>query len=303
MIIEQHGEVRNLEIQQRRFDGSPIWVQSTARGVRDTGGQMAYYEGSVVDVTERKKAQDEILRLNAELEQRVIERTAQLETANRELEAFSYSVSHDLRAPIRAINGFARLLADDYHAALPENARHYLQQIRSSGQRTGELIDDLLMFSRLGRQQLSRRPVNMDTLVQQALADLRADYADRSVEFDIAELPDCQADAGLLRQVLVNLIGNALKFTRHIPLPKIEINWQASGAEVIYFVRDNGVGFDMQYAHKLFGVFQRLHQVEDYEGTGVGLALAQRILQKHHGRIWAEAALNRGATFYFTLGD
>ncbi|MGE3539370.1 MAG: ATP-binding protein [Candidatus Tectimicrobiota bacterium] len=236
------------------------------------------------------------------LEQRVIERTAELEVANRELEAFSYSISHDLRAPLRAINGFARILLEEHTSALPEEAQEYCHFLRDNAQHMGQLIDDLLAFSRLSRQPLSRQRVAPADLVRQALSELRAIEGERQIEVQVGDLPLCQADPALLRQVLINLLGNAFKFTSQRQVALIEVGAHRAGGETVYFVKDNGVGFNMAYADKLFGVFQRLHRADEYEGTGVGLAIVQRIIHRHGGRIWAEAAVQQGATFFFTLG-
>ena len=250
---------------------------------------------------------------------------AELEAANKELEAFAYSVSHDLRAPLRALDGFSRIVMEEYAPRLSEDARRYLEMIRENAVQMGRLVDDLLAFSRLSRQPLKRQWVSPADIARQALADLRLELDGRSVAVDIAELPHCQADPALLKQVFVNLLSNALKFTRHRPHATVEVGYQlapVAGAsstapggvrggpepavgpqpERVYYVRDNGVGFDMQYAGKLFGVFQRLHRAEEYDGTGVGLAIVQRVVHRHGGRVWAEAAMDRGATFYFTLG-
>jgi light-regulated signal transduction histidine kinase (bacteriophytochrome) len=249
-------------------------------------------------VAERTK---EIQCLNAGLEQRVTERTRQLEAANEELEAFAYSVSHDLRAPLRAINGFARILLEQHAPRLDADLQRYLHLVRDNAQHMGRLIDDLLAFSRLSRQPLNTQPVALAVLVHSVLADLQVNQDERKLEVVIGGLPTCQADPMLLKQVYVNLLSNALKFTQPRVTARIEIGAYADQGQCVYYVKDNGVGFDMQYATKLFGVFQRLHRAEEFEGTGVGLAIVQRIIHRHGGRVWAEAAVDQGAAFYFTL--
>jgi signal transduction histidine kinase len=236
-----------------------------------------------------------------ELEDRVVARTAELAAANQELEAFSYSVSHDLRAPLRAIDGFSRILLEDYIADLPDEAQHYFQLVRDNTQQMGQLVDDLLAFARLSRQPLNKRAVVIDELVRQCLEELSAEQTGRQLDIQIGDLPSCVGDPALLKQVWFNLLSNALKYTRRRDPALIEIGCQVQGDAPIYFVKDNGAGFDMRYINKLFGVFQRMHRAEDYEGTGVGLAIVQRIIHRHGGRVWAEAAVDRGATFYFTL--
>lgn len=236
-----------------------------------------------------------------DLERRVQDRTAELEAANKELEAFSYSVSHDLRAPLRAIDGFSRILLEDYVADLPADAQRYFQLVRDNAQQMGRLVDDLLAFSRLGRQTLARRTVDPGEIVQQCFAELSGEQADRQIVLNIGDLPSCQADPALLKQIWINLIANALKYTRRCAVAEITIGARMEAGRAIYFVKDNGVGFDMRYADKLFGVFQRLHRAEDYEGTGVGLAIVQRIIHRHGGQIWAEAEVDKGAIFYFTI--
>jgi signal transduction histidine kinase len=228
-------------------------------------------------------------------------RTADLTAANKELDAFSYSVSHDLRSPLRAIDGFARILLEEHAPQLSPDAQRYLHLVRDNAQQLGRLVDDLLAFSRLSRQPLATRQVAPTAAVREALAELRPDQEGRRVDVALDDLPPCQADPALLKQVFVNLLANALKFTAGQDVARIAVGWCEQGGVPVYFVRDNGVGFDMRYAHKLFGVFQRLHRAEDYDGTGVGLATVQRIIHRHGGRIWAEAETDRGATFFFTL--
>ncbi len=254
--------------------------------------------GQLAAGLERCRTGEALRRLNAELEARVRERTAQLEAANRDLEDFAYSISHDLRAPLRSIDGFSRIVLEDYAQSLDAEGQRHLRRIVASVQRMSQLIDALLDFSRLGRQPLSTRVCDPAALVRAVWDDLRPSAGERAVQFSLGDLPPCQADPPLLRQVFFNLLSNAVKYTSPRPAARIEAGW-AAGA---YFVRDNGVGFDMQYAHRLFGVFQRLHSAEDFEGTGVGLAIVKRIVERHGGHVWAEAALDQGATFYFTLG-
>ena len=266
-------------------------------GTDNSAGKRA--EEALLQATAR---QDEVVRqLNANLEERVSQRTAELKSVNHELEAFSYSVSHDLRTPLRAIDGFSQVVLSKFGPELPEEGRRYLQTIRAGAQKMGALIDDLLTFARLNRQELTRRPIDTGALVRSALAELGSPWADRKVEVRIAELPASSGDPVLLKQVWLNLLANALKYSRKRESALVEIGWvTVQGAET-FFIRDNGTGFDMRYADKLFGVFQRFHRAEDYEGTGVGLAIVQRIVNRHGGRVWAEAAVDRGATFYFTL--
>ena len=239
----------------------------------------------------------QLVAANAELEAR----TAQLEASNAELDAFSYSISHDLRAPLRAIDGFARIVGEQHGDEVPERIRRYLDLIRKGAQDMGALIDGLLSFSRLGQQGLVLRQLAPEPLVREVVAELRAQQSRGSAEVAIGELPSVNADAVLLRQVFVNLVANAFKFTRGRDEARIDIGCREQGGERVFFIADNGIGFDMLYADQLFKVFQRLHRAEDYEGSGLGLALADRIVRRHGGRMWAEGEEGAGATFYFTL--
>jgi PAS domain S-box-containing protein len=282
-------------------NGERFWVVWTNKAIRDEKGNIKEILAIGNDVTDRKRAEEEIRRLNEELEQRVIERTAQLETANKELEAFSYSVSHDLRAPLRAIDGFSHVMVEDYKDKLDDEGKRVLKIIQENTHRMGELIDDLLTFSRTGRQELRMSKIGMDTLARTVFEELKAAASERTIQFTIKPLPLAHGDHTMIRQVFVNLLSNAIKFTRHREAAIIEVGSRVEENENFYYVKDNGVGFDMQYADKLFGVFQHLHSETEFEGTGVGLAIVKRIIQRHGGRVWAEGKVNEGATSYFSL--
>jgi PAS domain S-box-containing protein len=293
-VILRDGQVRDFEFEHDVPRLGRRTILLNARRVSQTGGPGLRIFLAIEDVTEKYQAREEARRLREELEDRVQQRTA-------ELEAFSYSVSHDLRSPLRALEGFARILLEEYAPNLPPEGQEYVRDIRRNAQKMGQLIDDLLAFSRLGRQPLQRHRVAPVALVREVLGDLRPEQEARRIEVVIGDLPTCHADPALLKQVWANLLGNAFKYTRKHDPARIEVGCREQDGERVYFVRDNGAGFDMRYAGKLFGVFQRLHKAADYDGTGVGLAIVQRVVHRHGGRVWAEAAVNRGATFYFTL--
>jgi PAS domain S-box-containing protein len=261
------------------------------------GGGLSVF---IRDISARKKAQQQINQLNENLEKKVVERTAQLEAANKELESFSYSVSHDLRAPLRAVNGYAMMLKEEFQDKLGEEGDRVINTIMTNARLMGQLIDDLLAFSRMGRKAMVIMQLDMDALVKVCLREVLQNQP-KDYKVKVHKLPPCGGDINLLRQVLLNLIGNAVKYSSKSEHPVIEIGSTKDGDKRVYFIKDNGVGFDMKYSNKLFGVFQRLHSAQEFEGTGVGLALSKRIIVKHGGTIWAESAVGQGATFYFSM--
>lgn len=295
------GETYRGEFVNRRKDGTLYHEEKTVTPVKDERGVVTHFVSTGKDVTERKRIEAELLTLNTSLEERVQERTAQLEDVNAELEAFAYSISHDLRTPLRHIASFADLLRRDTQDLLPENAARRLGIIQDSTRRMDLLINDLLEFARTGRQDLNFRPVPLEDLVGDVIRHLQAEDEHRAVRWHVHDLPVVHGDLPALRQVMMNLLSNALKYSRDREEPCIEV-WGTPGSrEEIIHVRDNGVGFNMEYSHKLFGVFQRLHTAGAFEGSGVGLANVKRIVLRHGGRVWAESHENRGATFSFAL--
>jgi signal transduction histidine kinase len=296
---EQADAVEIFVRHARRPDG--LWILVSGRPLRGEAGELRGGVAVFHDVTGRKQAEEEVHRLTAELEERVWQRTVELEAANNELEAFCYSVSHDLRAPLRSIDGFSQAVLEDYGDRLGEEGRNYLQRVRAASQRMAQLIDDLLKLSRLTRNELRRDPVNLSALARACADELRQREPDRRVEFVVAEGVTAEGDGRLLRVALENLLGNAWKFTSRRVQARIEFGVEVRDGLPVYFVRDDGAGFDMTYAGKLFGAFQRLHSGAEFPGTGIGLAIVQRIISRHGGRVWAEGAVEKGATFYFTL--
>jgi light-regulated signal transduction histidine kinase (bacteriophytochrome) len=305
------GEISEFTMEKRYFrkDGKIVWVILIVSPLWAPTEKPDTHIAVVHDITEQKRteyalrySEAEVRKLNAELEQRVAERTAQLENTNKELEAFSYSVSHDLRAPLRAIDGFSRIVLEDHASQLDGEVQKLLGHVRIESQRMAQLIEALLNLSRMGRIEMHRETVNLSSLAQMILDGLCQAQPQRQVERILANEVTGQGDTRLLYVVLENLLGNAWKFTAKRKQAKIEFGMEQRENESVYFVRDNGAGFDMAYAEKLFGAFQRLHGQHEFEGTGIGLATVQRIVSRHGGRVWAEAEVGQGATFYFTLG-
>jgi PAS domain S-box-containing protein len=288
------------ELVKTRADGTQVVVSSRWSLRRDDQGRPDAILATNNDITDRRRREDEVRALNEELGKR----SAELEIINKELEAFAYSVSHDLRAPLRHMSGFTELLQKSAAGVLNEKSLRYVAIIMEAAKRMGNLIDDLLSFSRIGRAETHKTAINLEQLVREALADVRPDSGGRDIVWKIGELPNWYGDRSMLRLAFVNLISNAVKFTRTRPQAEIEIGCREQEKhQIVVFVRDNGVGFDMKYLNKLFGVFQRLHPTEAFEGTGIGLATVQRIVHRHGGRVWAEGLVDKGATFYFSLSQ
>jgi len=296
-----HEDEATLDFRIVRRDGEIRWISHACRSVFGRDGKLMGRRVSNRDVTERKEAEAALFRLNAELERRVAQRTAELETAIYDLENFNYSASHDLRIPLRAIDGFSRILLDEYSHRLDDEGKRLLHVVRENTKKMAQFIDDMLAFSRTGRMAVAPAEINMDELVREVVEELKLATAGRDLNFEIDKLPPVLADRAMMRQVLFNLLSNAIKFSRPKVASRIQVGASIKGGEAIYFIKDNGVGFDMRYADKLFGVFQRLHSVTEFEGTGIGLAIVRRIISRLGGRVWAEGKVNEGATVYFAF--
>jgi light-regulated signal transduction histidine kinase (bacteriophytochrome) len=285
----------------KKPDGEEIWEFWTDRALYDENGRFVEYQSVGRDITERKKAEEEIWKLNQELELRVLNRTAQLETSNEELEAFSYSVSHDLRAPLRAIHGFSEILLEDFADTLDNEGKGYLDRILVNSRKMENLIDDLLALSLLGRRDLNPKTIDITALVKVVIGELSENVSNRKIDFIVAECPSIEADESLVEMMLTNLISNAIKFTRDRKKTIVEFGCLKDQKKSTYYLKDNGIGFNMANAKNLFTPFQRLHPDRNFEGTGIGLAIVQRIIQRHGGQVWAEAKVDKGATFFFTI--
>jgi PAS domain S-box-containing protein len=295
-----NGKVWKGEIKNKAKDGTYYWVDTTIVPFLDEHGKPFQYVAIRSDITERKKGEAEIIAFNETLEKKILERTLQLEAANMEMESFSYSVAHDLRSPVRAVHGYATMLKEDYSNSLDDEGKRLLNEVEYNAKKMGVLIDDLLTFSRLGRKELVKSTINMNKLVEISLEEMKLGN-ENFAKINIGRLHSVMADPALMKHVMANLLSNAIKYSSKKENPIIEIFSTQENEMHVYAVQDNGVGFDMGYADKLFGVFQRLHSDEEFEGTGVGLAIVQRIIHRHGGKVWAKGKENEGATFYFSL--
>jgi PAS domain S-box-containing protein len=300
-LFEGDENLIYVESWQRRRDGEKRLLAWRSRSLKDDAGNVTGALSTARDITEMKEAEEEIRKLNVELEQRVEERTAQLQATNKELEAFAYSVSHDLRSPLRAIDGYTRILLEDYEPLFDKEGKRICSVIRDNTRNMGSLIDDLLSFSRLGRTEMQCSKIDMKTMVKSIFFEITTPEDRKRISFSVNSIPPATGDPSLMRQVWMNLLSNAVKFTSKLNKPVIKVGAKRSGDKIIYTVADNGAGFDMKYANKLFGVFQRLHSTSEFEGNGVGLAIVQRVIHRHGGRVWAEGAVNEGAKFSFSL--
>jgi PAS domain S-box-containing protein len=295
--FKSEGSIHNFEFIVTKKDGSSLNVILNGTAIYDVNHNFLKSRSTLFDNTDHKFAEKRISQLNVDLERNLF----QLEASNKELEAFAYSVSHDLRAPLRSIDGYTRILFEDYNDKFDKEGRRILDVIMNNAKKMGQLIDDLLAFSRLGRTDLVKENINMMAKVEALIADTRIQYPDKKLEITLHQLMPSMADQSMIKQAWINLISNAVKYSQKREVSQIEIGCKQGEKDNVYYIKDNGVGFNMDYLHKLFGVFQRLHKMEEFEGTGVGLAIVHRIIARHGGKVWAEGKVNEGATFYFSL--
>ncbi|WP_455211216.1 sensor histidine kinase [Kaarinaea lacus] len=304
LMQQNNGVVKNFEAALRRKDGSHVWVSTNAHYYFDKDGIIQGVEGTTRDISDITHARHELEKHQLHLEELISERTLDLEAANRELESFSYSVSHDLRAPLRTIDGFSQILLEDYSPVLDDVSKDYLQRVRSGAQRMGQLIDDLLKLSRVSGKGLNKEMIDLSQIAQEIADGLCQSNPERKTDITIEPDLTCFGDKGLIRVVLENLFSNAWKYTQYKKEPtQIEFGQQNLDGTLVFYIKDNGAGFDMNYSNKLFGAFQRLHPATDFEGSGIGLATVNRIIQRHGGKVWAEGEPDKGATFYFSLPE
>ena len=300
-IMDAHQSFLDFDIARAIPGGKIAHLSISGEPMFDDQGGFIGFQGIARDITARKEYEARLLEINAELEARVVQRTAELERSNRELEAFSYSVAHDLRAPLRAISGFSAIVLEQNEGKLDAASVGYLRRVQAGGEHMGELVDDLLDLARISRREVRRQELNLGEVAGKVLAALTEAHPERKVRIEVNAHMRANGDAGLIEIALVNLIGNAWKFTGKVADARIEVGTERRDGQNVYFVRDNGVGFDMAYTKNLFAPFQRLHHRDDFEGTGIGFSLVKRIIDKHDGKIWAEGEKGKGARFYFTL--
>jgi PAS domain S-box-containing protein len=302
-VFAEKGVFTNLENANIHKDGHVVILSTSGSPLLDAKGNLMGYRGADTDITQRKQGEEEIKRINAELEQRVHERTFQLETINKELESFSYSVSHDLRSPLRSIDGFSNLLLKNYSNLLDDQGKDYFQRVMKASRRMGLLIDDLMKLSRFTRIEMKRGITNLSSIAESIVEEFKSADPERQINIFIQPGMIANVDSDLIQNALQNLFDNAWKYSKNKADAKIEFGAMEKDGNTVYYVRDNGAGFDMKYVDKLFSAFQRLHSDDEFEGTGIGLATVNRIIHRHGGTIWAEGAVNSGATFYFTLNN
>jgi PAS domain S-box-containing protein len=300
-LLAENGAVNNFETLYYKKDGSVIWVEFSARVAYDKDRKISYYEGITENITDRKRMEEQLHQMNEELERRVSERTAELKNAHQEIENISFSLSHDLRTPLRAMDGFSRIIQSEYGHILPDGANRYIEILRANAQQMGVLLDGMRDFLSINRKKMEKSLLSLVDIIDTCLTALEKDREGRNIEIVVGNLPVCEADPFMIKVVFYNLLSNAIKFTNRLASAKIEIGCCKENEEVICYIKDNGIGFDMKYADKVFGAFQKLHSQDEFKGAGLGLNIAQSIIRRHGGRIWAKSAPDRGTTFFFTF--